>query len=873
MIGTKLGPYEITAKLGEGGMGLVYRAKDSQLGREVALKVLPEGLTADPERLARFEREAKLLASLNHPNIAQIYGLETSGGSPALVMELVEGPTLADRLAQGSLSVDESLSIARQIAEALEEAHEKGIIHRDLKPQNVKASMEGKVKVLDFGLAKAMDPAGAASGSRPGGAAGGGAVNLTHSPTLTSPAMGATVAGVILGTAAYMSPEQARGQAVDKRSDIWSFGVVLWEMLTGDSLFGGETVSDTLAAILTREPDLSELPASTPPALRRLLSRCLERNPKDRLRDIGDAALELRDVTPAGGPEPAPAGVPSAGGSALRRVLWWPLVALAIVTSAAAAWMLWHVTPSGGAARSLVSFEPKTFEREVIFNARFLPHDQGIVYSAATTGNVPELFMLTPEALAPKRLAPPGTHLLSISSDGELAVLTGASYLNQRFFEGTLARMTLDGSPRPLVDRVREADWGPGGTLAIVRRAGGTDRLEYPLGKVLYETSGYVSEPRVSPDGERVAFLDHQWWLDDRGRVKVVDRSGKVQTLSEEFWAVEGLAWSKDGQTLFFSGVSGAVELQPRAVTLQGAPSRQVLSVPDSLSVLDVDHDGDWLAIKEQLRYGVVAHPKGGSDIDLSWLDSCWGPSLSADGRTLLFTNGRGGGNYTVVTRRLDGSPITTLGEGNSYGFSPDGAWVAANIASPPGVVLYPTGAGTARHLELGPIEKVQYLQWFPDGKSLLIRGSESSGVVREYREQATGGTPEPATPEGVAGLLKPDGTAVLAQDGSGDWKLYPLSEGEPSAAHGLRPDDQVWAWDRDGASVFVHQPAEVPAQIERVDLSTGQRSVALTIAPQERVGLLRTSPGRPVFDASGDYSYEYVRVLSRLYFVHGAGS
>jgi uncharacterized repeat protein (TIGR01451 family) len=282
--GTRLGPYEITAKLGAGGMGEVWKAKDFQLGREVALKVLPEGFTADPERLARFEREAKLLAQLNHPNIAQVYGFETAAdGSRALVMELVDGPTLAERLETGSLPFSESLSVALQIAHALEEAHEKGIVHRDLKPQNVKASIEGKVKVLDFGLAKAIEASGGAST----------ASQLAHSPTIT---FGATVEGVILGTAAYMAPEQAAGKAVDKRADIWAFGVVLWEMLAGRTLFAAESVPETLAAVLRADIDLAALPAETPPAIRRLLRRCLERQPRARLRDIGDARMVLEEV-------------------------------------------------------------------------------------------------------------------------------------------------------------------------------------------------------------------------------------------------------------------------------------------------------------------------------------------------------------------------------------------------------------------------------------------------------------------------------------------------------------------------------------------------------------------------------------------------
>ncbi len=266
-------------------MGEVYRARDTKLERDVAIKVLPAAFVEDHERLQRFEREAKLLAQLHHPNIASIFGLEDSDGAKALVMELVEGPTLAERLESGPLPLDESLSLARQIAEALEEAHEKGIIHRDLKPQNIKASREGKVKVLDFGLAKAMDPMGAASG-------GGSASQLAASPTLT---LGATQMGMILGTAAYMSPEQAKGMAVDKRADIWAFGVVLFEMLAGKRLFEAPTVPETLAQVLTRTPDLDELPADVPAAIRRLLRRCLERNPKNRLHDIADARIVIDD--------------------------------------------------------------------------------------------------------------------------------------------------------------------------------------------------------------------------------------------------------------------------------------------------------------------------------------------------------------------------------------------------------------------------------------------------------------------------------------------------------------------------------------------------------------------------------------------------
>jgi serine/threonine protein kinase len=310
--GTRLGAYEITAPIGAGGMGEVYRARDTRLNRDVAIKVLPEAFATDPERLARFKREAHVLASLNHPHIATIYGLEETENASALILELVEGPTLADRIAQGLIPLDEALPIAKQICEALEAAHERGIIHRDLKPANIKLTPDGTVKVLDFGLAKPTS----------------GPANTTTSlsPTITSPAM--TMAGVLLGSAAYMSPEQAKGREADKRSDVWGFGCVLYEMLTGERAFEGEDTSDTLAAVLRAEPDWKKLPAYTPPRLHRLLQRCLRRDPKNRLHDIGDARLEI-----LGDDGPADATTPQEfQNSRIRSVV---LVSVSLVVGAA----------------------------------------------------------------------------------------------------------------------------------------------------------------------------------------------------------------------------------------------------------------------------------------------------------------------------------------------------------------------------------------------------------------------------------------------------------------------------------------------------------------------------------------------------------
>ena len=335
-LGTRVGPFIIDAQIGAGGMGEVYRATDSRLKRQVAIKVLPPLLAADPDRLARLQREAEVLASLNHPHIAAIYGLEDAGGVKALVMELVEGEDLSERIARGLIPVDEALAIAKQIAEALEAAHERGIIHRDLKPANIKVRADGAVKVLDFGLAKLGDDP-AASGSQ---------TSPAMSPTVTSPAMLSAV-GLILGTAAYMAPEQARGYAADKRADIWAFGVVLFEMLSGRRLFTGDTISDTLASVLKTEPDWRLLPSTVPTRLRGLLRWCLEKDPKRRLRDIGDARVQIENIL-AGTDDEADAPVPARPTPAWRRALPW--VVTGVLASALAAvivvWAPWRKAPA-----------------------------------------------------------------------------------------------------------------------------------------------------------------------------------------------------------------------------------------------------------------------------------------------------------------------------------------------------------------------------------------------------------------------------------------------------------------------------------------------------------------------------------------------
>ena len=517
MIGRRIGAYQLQTLLGAGGMGEVFRARDTQLGRDVAIKILPRVFSSDPERRARFEREARMLATLNHPHIGAIYGVVDAEGVRALVLELVEGDTLADRLQRGPVPVTEALSIARQIADALDAAHEKGIIHRDLKPANIKITPDGVLKVLDFGLAKA--------GSE------GGAADLTHSPTMT---VGGTRDGIILGTAAYMSPEQARGRVVDKRTDVWAFACVLYEMLTGRLVFPGETVSDTIAAILEREPDWTVLPDSTPSAIRRLLRRCLQKEPKKRLRDIGDVRLELEDPqsdTPASAD--ARPGRPHRGLS-----LTWS--AMVIVAAAAGAFALGRTARPG-----IASSDAPTFSRVVRLTA-----------SAA-------------HEMAPA-ISPDGKWVAYLSdargpTDVWVQFVGGGQPIN------LTANANLTLSSRSVVGGL---EISPDGSRILFQggpteaTANSTYSVPAPLGGVpsRFLENG-IAGARWSPDGKRLAFTlaggsagDAIWIADADGsnRRLLVRAEGNIHA----HWP----SWSADGRYIFFNHSMTAWNEEPTEV-------------------------------------------------------------------------------------------------------------------------------------------------------------------------------------------------------------------------------------------------------------------------------------------------------------------
>jgi Tol biopolymer transport system component/predicted Ser/Thr protein kinase len=873
--GFKLGPYEILAPIGAGGMGEVYRARDTRLDRTVAIKILPHHLSDDATRRQRFEREAKVVSSLNHPHICTLHDVGRQDGVDFIVMEFLEGESLAARLEKGPLPVAQVLQYGTQIASALDKAHRSGVTHRDLKPGNIMLTKSG-AKLLDFGLAKA-DPQ-----------MGTGATLTDMTPRATP----MTKHGAVLGTVPYMAPEQVEGNEVDARSDIFSLGAVLYEMVTGGRAFQGKSEFSVASAILHNDPDpISKLQPLTPPALERTIGVCLEKDPDDRWQSAGDLWKELRWISEGGSQTGSLSGATSgvtsgtrsgtslgvpiarAGRRADRAGIAWMLAALFAVIAAVA---LLFAFRAGRGPEPLV-FRQLNFRREAVFQAAFAADKQTVVYSAASWGNTPQIFTVRPDYPEPQPLGPRGMHLLAVSSLGELAVLLDARYVWYRLFTGTLARMPLGGgAPREVQEGVRQADFSPDGSqLAIIREVAGKDRLEYPIGHVLREVSGYMSDLRFSPRGDRIAYFEHPRKWDDRGAVNVIDLAGNNAVLSDGYWSARGLAWSPDGGEILFSASLSGGSYTVYGVTLSG--KRRIASqAPGGLTIQDVARDGRWLVNRVDYHYVAMVHAPGDADDrDLSWLNTSHVRALSQDGQTLLFAETGLGSNYAVCLRKTSGSPagspVVRLGEGWPADLSADGKWALAVVQSrPPQLVIYPTGAGQTQQLARGEIENYVSAQWFRDGKRILICGNEPSKGTRFYIQEVGGGAPRPVTPEGTRdGKLSFDGKRVLARGSDGKYSIYPIEGGAPQPVPGLAESDVLAQWSADGRSVLVYRRSEIPCRLESVDLATGRRTLFKEFAPADRTGLLSM---REMFvtDDLNSYAYTGYYQVSSLFVSEG---
>jgi len=862
--GTKLGPYQILSPAGAGGMGEVYRARDTRLDRTVAIKVLSAKLANRPDLHKRFEREARTISKLTHPHICALYDVGQQEGVDFLVMEYLEGETLSHRLQRGPLAPEQTLKYGTEIAEALGAAHRQGIIHRDLKPLNIMLTKAG-AKLMDFGLAKLAELPAPVEATLS---------EMATAPTLPSQEKSLTEEGVIVGTFRYMAPEQLEGKEADARTDLFALGMVLYEMATGRPAFTGRTKASVIAAILSSEPPpISSLQPLTPPAFDRAVKTCLAKDPDERWQSAHDLASELKWIAEGGSQAglPAPVVAQRLFSKRLLLVAAW-VAALALVLGVS---MYFAGRSAGRGVNSTASYQQVSYRPQIIFRALFAPDGKTVVFSAANEGTTPTLYTIQPEYPEAKSTGLSGVQLLSVSRRGELAVLTHAQYIAHRLFRGTLARMPLgSGAPREILDEVEEADWAPDGSeLAIIREVGGQSRLEYPVGKVLYQTAGYVSDLRFSPHGDRIAFFDHPFKYDDRGSVAVVDLAGKKTDLAGGFQGLEGLAWSKDGDEIFFSGVGREPLYQPRGVTLSGK-QRSVLSVAGSLLVFDVSPDGLWLvARKDSGKVVVVAKdPASGQERDLSWLDFSATPYISEDGGIVTFQEqGAGSGfNYAVCLRKTDGSPVVVLGEGVNGGASPDGRWVVGIVFTPPKLMLYPTGAGEARMMERGNLENYASTGWFPDNKRLLVCGNEPGRAPRCYLQELAGGAPQPVTPEGTTGgWVSPDGKVILGRTAARKFFLYPVGNGEPRPVAHLGRKDQVIRWGADGRSVLVFRQNQMPLRVEKVDLESGRRTLVRELAPADRSGV--TGINRVSMSGDGNwYAYSYGRDISQLFTVKG---
>jgi eukaryotic-like serine/threonine-protein kinase len=857
MIGETLRHYRIEAKLGAGGMGVVYRALDSHLDRPVAIKVLPVSALGSAERRARFAQEAKSASALSHRNIITIYDVDTGqvDGQPVdfIAMEFVAGKTLDKLIGRKGLRLTEALRYAVQIADGLAAAHEAGIIHRDLKPANIIISEQGEVKILDFGLAKLSEPEPDAHA----------VTESVHLDTFLQ-----TEAGTIIGTVAYMSPEQADGHKVDERSDIFSFGAVLYEMITGRRAFSGDSKLSTLASVLHKEPPpLSQYEDEVPREVERIITRCLRKDPQRRWQSMADLKVALEDVLEEWDSSRSDARKYTSRARTRQRglpLMFW--VSLVVAALAAGAYVGSQLLKG-----PQPTFQRLTYRRGNVAGSRFSPDGQTVLFSAEWASEPTSIFSMRPGSRESRALDLPEARVLSISSSGEMAILLHSAAIG---LPGTLARVPLSGgAPREVLENVIDADWSPDGTnLAVSHTVGGRNRIEYPIATVLNESAG--SPPidlRISPKGDLLAFFEYDNAVGDYA-VTVMDPRGAKRVLSRGWTGAGGLAWSPKGDEIWYCGTKTGGEPALRAVTLAGK-ERIVAETPAWMTLQDVNRDGRVLLAVEDSRFGISGLAPGAKqERDLSWFDASRVYDISPDGKTVLFVEMSSGPprNTSVFLRDTDGSPAVHLGDCNRPQLSPDRKWVACFFSDGPKtkLTLLPTGAGEAPPI---PANGMHYerVEWFPDGERLLFVGNEPGKPARTFVLDRREGKTTPITPEGmVATRVSPDQKYVTVADG-GKLNLFPIAGGALQAIADLDPGESVIRWSGDGHFLYLQKTLEPSVLvINRLDVKTGRKEPWKELKTPDPVGVeIRNAVITP---DGKSYAYSYQRDISTLYLADG---
>ena len=805
--GNRLGPYEVLSTLGTGGMAEVYRARDTRLGRDIALKVVNEALAADPELVRRFEQEARLAGSLNHPNLVAVYDVGLHEGAPYFVTELLKGESLRQRLSRGRLPVDTALDWGAQLAEGLAAAHARGIVHRDVKPDNVFVTSDGHVKLLDFGIAKLVEE------SRPAGPHG------LLEDTVT-PAGGETRTGAILGTPAYMSPEQVQGEAVDARTDIFSLGTVLYEMLSGRRPFPGSTLVESGHAILHDEPPPLE---NVPPPLAQLVRRCLAKEPEARLQSARDLAFALEMLRADFGPRRASR---QAGLRGLARRSWWVLVLLGSAGVALAVSRLLPSPTTVPPASERVTFRPINF----LPPARFT-RDGRIVFSTRN-GAVQEIYE--------RNLASPSIHplgmenvfLAAVSPTNECAVFRGLAPTNLWNLARTLARVACGGgTPQTIGENVWSADWSPSGALAVVRQIGKRFAVEYPIGKTLFEVTEpeWIVDLRVSPHGDRLAFIHHPR-SDYSGEAMVIDLDGKKRGVSRNWHRIIGLAWAP-GEELWYSAGDGMPD-RIQAMPFRG-PERQVYGAQNLTILEDISADGRVLVGQGFWERDITFLGDGAPNPrSLAWNDLDLWPRLSRDGRLALFSAWDPRSEMVAMLRGTNGAAPQALGEGGGSDLSPDGR--TALLLSDAGQALTVMATDGDSRRTIRPRGLAFREARFAGGtdRAIATARAGSDKGSRIYSVDLRSEAVAPASEEGIdeRSLEVSPGAGWAATRTTVEGKMVPvivpLSGGSPSTLSDLGPDLKPVSWASDDELWLTRIDQGDPTKFELIRYDVRRRLV-----------------------------------------------